>query len=316
MAIPGARLWLFACVVPLIALAELGLHARQAAQPALDADLAAARAWVVARQQPTDAVVFAPPWIDPLGRKAFAGTQTNESATFADATRFARIFEVSTQGASAAELASPNVAEQAQFGAIRVRLAKSVQHAPTAIPFTQLQDPTQLQVKVAASEAAGGAVTPCDFARSGGSGGNWSPPTAPAQFACGFGAVSRVVLPMLDYRPRSCLFAPTPGGSKRLVLRFANVHFQQRIAGHHGLMVQAERGLEGADVTLEAFVDAELPNQEIVHRSLGSAVHRDGDGWAEFGFATPKLAGQIGDLTIEVQSLAAGRQYCFDADTR
>jgi hypothetical protein len=316
MASPGTAAWLMACALPALALVELGAHWRQVTKPSIPNDLLAARTWVAARQQPQDAIVFAPTWIDPLGRKAFAGMQSTEAATFGDPSRFARIFEVTLGDAEIADGRQGSAVEEATFGAIRVHLTPNTQFAPTARPFALSVDPAHLSAGVQASEAAGGAYSTCEFARTGGSGGIWSPPTAPQQFGCGYAAISRVVLPMLDYRPRSCLFAPPPGGSKRLVLRFADVQFQSKIEGYHGLMVQAEHGLDGADVSLEAFVDAELPDRRVVRRSLGSAVHRDGEGWRKFTFETAGLAGQTGDLTLEIQSLAAGRQYCLDADTR
>jgi hypothetical protein len=316
MASPGSAAWLMACALPALAVVEFGAHWCQVAKRSVADDLHAARTWVASRQQPEDAIVFAPTWIDPLGRKAFAGMQSTEAATFGDPSRYARVFEVTLDNAETADGRQPVALEETTFGAVHVRLARNTQFAPTARPFANEIDPAHLSVRVQASEAAGGAYAACEYAKGGGSGGIWSPPTAPQQFGCGYAAISRVVLPMLDYRPRSCLYAPPPGGSKRLVLRFADVHFQSKIEGHHGLMVQAEHGLDGAEVSIDAFVDAELPNQRVVRRSLGSAVHRDGEGWRKFSFETTALAGQTGDLTLEIQSLAAGRQYCFDADTR
>lgn len=294
-----------------VSFVELGMHAAQVRTPPLEADLRAARAWVQARKGEHDAVVFAPTWIDPVGRTAFGGTQTTIDATYSDVDRYAHVFEVIAQGATHPDTHAMPAAESADFGQVHVVLHKNPGFVANAVPLLTRIEPGQIDVSV----RSGNTKTPCDFA-AGGSGGIWSPPVGLRQFSCGYGAVSLVVLPMLDYRPRSCIYAPPPGGKKRLSLRFRDVSFQQKIVGHHGLMVQAEHGLEGLDVAIEFSVDAELPNGTIEHRSLGTATHRDGDGFTRFEIDTLKVAGQVGDLTVEVTSPAAARQYCFDADTR
>ena len=51
--------------------------------------------------------------------------------------------------------------------------------------------------------------------------------------------------------------------------------------------------------------------------SLGSVVHRDGEGWKPFELDTSSLDGQKGELDVEIASPGGDRRlYCFEADTR
>jgi hypothetical protein len=73
-------------------------------------------------------IVFAPRWIDPVGRLWLGGRMSLDHAARMDAVRYREIWEVSVRGASAPEVAdAPAVSEQS-FGPIRVR--RFVQHAP------------------------------------------------------------------------------------------------------------------------------------------------------------------------------------------
>ena len=51
--------------------------------------------------------------------------------------------------------------------------------------------------------------------------------------------------------------------------------------------------------------------------TLGSVVHRDGDGWKPFELDTSALAGKTGELFAEISSPSGDKRlYCFEADTR
>jgi hypothetical protein len=93
-----------------------------------------------------------------------------------------------------------------------------------------------------------------------------------------------------------------------MVARFKNVPLAGVIRGHGALPWHLERDETGGLVTL--VVRAQ-------NRELGRFEHRDGEGWKAFEFSTGDLAGQNADVEFEVTAeKSAGRQFCFEADTR
>jgi hypothetical protein len=111
----------------------------------------------------------------------------------------------------------------------------------------------------------------------------------------------------LDYVPHRCIFAPPPGNAP-LHLRFADVRFGHTLHGHHALYVEAERDKKGAPVTISFKTGGS---------TLGTVVHRDGEGWKPFELDTSALADQKGELDVEITSPGGDRRlYCFEADTR
>jgi hypothetical protein len=101
---------------------EITVIARARATAPADGDWQAAAAHVAAAKQPGELVVFAPAWVDPVGRRWLGATMTIDEVARMDEARFARIWEVSVRGASAPAvrgLGAP--AEVRHFGAVRVR---------------------------------------------------------------------------------------------------------------------------------------------------------------------------------------------------
>ncbi|CAN5903387.1 hypothetical protein BH11MYX4_BH11MYX4_54950 [soil metagenome] len=97
--------WALAAV-PLIGVVELVLHVKQTTSDLVPAsDWAAARDAVKAEAKPDDLVIFAPFWVDPIGREQLgdelAGLRREARP---DESRFARAFEVGIRGAHRPEL--------------------------------------------------------------------------------------------------------------------------------------------------------------------------------------------------------------------
>src|SRR6185312_8685142 len=111
----------------------------------------------------------------------------------------------------------------------------------------------------------------------------------------------------LDQTPHRCFYAPPPGGNAVMRVRFADVAFASVIHGHVGLAYENERDRTGANVVTTFRANG---------RQVGRVVHVDGDGWKGFELSTSDLQGQKGELVVEIQSAASGRQFCFEADTR
>jgi hypothetical protein len=289
-------------------LIELGAHLVQTRSAPDDKDWDTARAYVAAEAKPADLVTFTPGWVDPLGREHFGtAIATLEREARADETRFPRAFEVSVRGAHLPAFAQWRRGSERRFGGLSVTTWENPAPATVIDDLVSKVGPRTMRVSRVADS---GRESDCPFvhgpAQSGGLG--YGPAIPGDHFACpGGGFVGASVVADLDYVPHRCIYAPpVPGGAVQM--RFLGVRWGRALHGHHAVYVEAERQRKGTPVTI-AFAVGES--------SLGSVVHQDGDGWKPFEFDTSQLAGQEADLVVEVRSPnAAGRMYCFEADTR
>ncbi len=122
-----------AAAVLLVAVWEIAVlaHAKSAAPK--DADWSAAAAAVKAERAPGDLIVFAPRWIDPVGRLWFGDLMTMDDVARMDAARYARVWEVSIRGARAPEATGEKGFDRS-FGAVRVR--RFDRAAPPAVTWS------------------------------------------------------------------------------------------------------------------------------------------------------------------------------------
>jgi hypothetical protein len=81
----------------------------------------AAEKLVRAEYQPGDLIVFAPEWVDPVGRLHLGDLITIRDAARMDAAKYARVWELSIRGARAPETAALSPARSADAGGIAVR---------------------------------------------------------------------------------------------------------------------------------------------------------------------------------------------------
>lgn len=90
-------------------------------------DIPGASAWdrasaaVRAEHQPGDLIVFAPDWIDPVGRLHLGDLIPIEMAARMDAARYGRIWELSIRGARSSDTAGLEPVSTAHFGDLTVR---------------------------------------------------------------------------------------------------------------------------------------------------------------------------------------------------
>jgi len=107
----------------LLAAWEIGQLAYVHAAAPGDSDWKAATALIRAELRPgQDLIVFAPDWVDPLGRKWLGDELTLDDLGRMDAARYARIWEVTVRGAEPPEtehLGAPTYT--VHFGGVRVR---------------------------------------------------------------------------------------------------------------------------------------------------------------------------------------------------
>jgi len=300
------RLWFLPVLV--FALVELGLHLWQTRDVIQDADWEAVRAKAEAQTEPEDLVVVWPRWVNPLGRMHLGDAlMTTERVARADESRFPRATEVSFGSARHPSLDAWSVESEERIGPFVLRRLQNPSPRPVIDDLVARARPPSLQV----TKVDRGKKRPCSFRKGAPVTGPLGfGPAAPAErYHCARGAwVGQSVIADLDYAPRRCIYAPPPGGSAVLQLRFASVRFGSRLEGHHALYVEAERDGKGPPVRIAFSSEG---------RSLGEAVHEDGQGWGGFGFDTPDLEGTTGEIVAEVTSPNARRRmYCFEATTR
>lgn len=68
-----------------------------------------------------DLIVFAPEWIDPVGRKWFGGMLSVRDAARMDAKRYARVWEISTDDQTSPDVVGEKAKLSKTFGEVRVR---------------------------------------------------------------------------------------------------------------------------------------------------------------------------------------------------
>ena len=303
------RKWAF-LAVPAVGVLELGMHVWQTTLGVVpEADWKAAREVVTKKAQPSDLIVFAPTWTDPLGREFLKDDlATLEREARPDESRFPRAIELSIRGKHRAELAGWRSVGKEKVGAITITTLENP--APVTLSDDLLAHAALGSMSV--ERVDGDRASPCPWSRGAPQAGSLGAgPTIPGDtFVCpGGGFLGVSVIFAMDNTPRRCFFAPPLGGPSVMRVRFANVLFGQVLHGHHALAQFAERSRTGTPITLLFRAEGQ---------SLGKVVHQDGDGWKPFELDTRDLAGKRGELIAEITTSSGGgqRHYCFEADTR
>lgn len=296
--------WAFA-LVPAAGVFELGAHVIQTHSVTPQRDWQAAREYVASHATPEDLVAFAPRWVDPVGREVFGpALATLEREARPDETRFARAFEVGIRGGHVPALGGWRRSGGERFGAVSVTVLENPAPAHVLDDLVSRVSPEHLRV----SRVDGGREEDCPWTRATPQSGQLGFGTAiPAdRFACaGGGFVAASVVEDTDYYPRRCIYAPPPGHTLRL--KFIDVRIGRSLHGHHALYVEAEHA-QKAPVTITFSIGGTV---------VGSAVHRDLDGWKPFELDTSALAGTRSDVVADIDCPTGERRmYCFEADTR
>lgn len=303
-----SRLTWALAAIPLVGVIEAELHVKETTREVVpDSDWMAARDAVKGDFRPTDLVLFAPFWADPIGRQFFgdqlAGVKRQARP---DETRYARVFEVSIRGKHRPEIDHWKLVAERKVGLITIGTYENPAPVTLHTDLLDLVGPERMSV----SRAEGNGEVVCSWQRGAGQPGGLSVPQGPAipgdKFSCTSGYVGAAVLHALDHHPHLCIFVSPPSGRGVTRIRFSEVLFGESLHGHDGVQWVTERtGVgESALVAFSAF-----------GRPIGQHAHRAGSGWVGYEFPTPELAGQRGDLLVEVSG-AGQRSFCFEADTR
>ncbi len=307
----SSRRWIGAALlaIPLIGIGELAAHFYFAKSPPSFEAWAAVRAPVAAVKKPGDLVVVAPPWAEPLARRALGDElMPLRDVARPDASRYPSAIEVSILGERSEEIEGWTEEARETHGKFLLRRLRNPAPEHVVFDFTDHVKPPFADVRGTEPPVA------CPWneravVASGGLGGH---PTFPRRrFECPGGPFFNVGVTVIadqDFRPRRCIWSH-PLARGEIVTRFRGVPLGKVIRGHAGMYWIVERTLAGAPVTLSVRVDGE---------PVGSFTHVDGDGWKAFEFS---LGAHAGKTSAEVEFAVTTpsyhhRHYCFEADTR
>ncbi len=303
---------------------ELCAHYAQTRGAVTEAEWAAAREALEPMVEPSDLVLMAPAWADPLARKYFGEAIFNlDRIAFSDVSAFPRAIEISMRGQKRAELSAFKLRQEIKSGPFTLsvlenpsyekRLDQVLAHVGTANMHLMRLDNAAPGAPIQRIE------NDCPFVtraiQSGGLG--FGAPHPAKHYECPKGGLAGIsILTDLDYNPRHCLLIFPPGGKSKIQIRLDAFHFGKKLHGSHGVYVHSERLLKFEPITL-AISSNQAP--------LGKISHIDGEGWKGFQIETAALEGQTAELSLEIESptgLSTGgydgawRQYCFVLDAR
>lgn len=299
-----------------LALAELvALWVRVGSVPS-DAALANAAALVRNEWRPSDAVVIAPDWADPLLRQQLGDLMGVKVAAREDLAPFDRLWVLSLRGRRAPE-APPREPD------FRRAIANVVVERYDLAPSPVLSDLVDALPNAAVEFLQEGVPVPCRYMpRASGiqrGGLGFGPAVPRARFVCGAGSgstwVGTTVIEDLSLAPRRCVLTqPRPNEPVRI--RYQNVPLGRELVLYAGLYYEDERNETGAPVTLRVYIDG---------RERAAFVHRDGDGMKRYVLEMQPnalTAGQAAaparaDLSLEIEADDnIRRSFCWAGSTR
>jgi hypothetical protein len=223
-----------------------------------------------------------------------------------DVSAYARAIEVSTLGVAAPELTGWKVASEERSGKFRLRILENPSPAHVVFDFLARVQEAHVADQTMLGEA------PCPWTtnarrEAGGLHGEQAFPAERHQCSVGSHFVGVTVVEDEQWKGRQCIWAE-PAQGYTLSIRWDTVAVGAAIVGHATLPWWWEREKRGAPVELEVLVGGD---------SMGKFVHRDGDGWKGFRFATGPHAMTVTSVEFRVRANPApGRSFCFQADTR
>ncbi len=279
-----------AALVALLALVETATALTARLRVAGDDDWRAAAAEVRAGFTAGDLIVFAPGWVDQIGRAWLGDLIPVEMAGRSDADRYARVWVVSIRGARAPEAAGARLARTTQHGRVRVTLYDKTAQ-PLVWDFTAHADEARVTQSLPGTPAR--AATPCYGDPQNG-------------WRCAGSHVERRTLEV-DYRPRRGLLVPADG-ARTTHVDFAEAPLGGTLVVYAGMHdYYARKNAEGP-VDFRVAVDG----KELLAARVGN-----GDGWRRFDLDTRAFAGGRHAVRFDVSAAnSAWRSFGFHAEAR
>jgi hypothetical protein len=282
----------YAAVAALVALAlfEAGVALTAPLRTPKAADWLRAAAFVRGEKQPGDLVVFAPAWVDPIGRLYLGDVIPVAEEARMDAARYGRLLEVSVRGGRAPETRQPNVrrVRAERFGRVTVTLYEQ----PRAeVVYDFLERWREARVTRWRGEHQEATCTPMtDKIQCAGIGHNH--------------VALRILEP--DYTAKRCLYVqPVDRAEVRLTF---SATLGRKLAIRTGLHDYHQRKIGDGRVLLRVFIDG---------REAGQTWQGSNDGWKPLDLDTTAQDGQPHEVTFEVSSPKPyARHFCFAAEAR
>ena len=262
-----------------------------------------ATAFVRERFEPTDRIVAAPRWVDPIVRSYLGDLSSPGSASVSDLAGVRRVWEVGIRGATRRD-EPPSLEES--FGGVRVRMWNV---RTDEVLFDFVEDVDQAEVDILTK--SGPQLCPWVHSKVEGGGLGHGPLPPPDRFVCDPARpwlwVGSTVMADLDLEPRRCVWQH-PAGREPVRATFRDVPLGDQLVVHGGLDYNNERTAGNIPVRLRVFIDDRL---------AGEMRHQDRDGWTRLEIDTSRLDGTTQEVRIETTAQRAhARTFCWSASTR
>jgi hypothetical protein len=291
-------------LVPLLGLAELGLHQYFAARPPDFDDYAALAPELLKAKQTGIPVVVAPAWAEPFVRQSAAPAFPAAELTRPDNTAFVGFLEVSLLGQHAPELQGFEVTKSQQIGKFQLSWRLNPKPDPVRFDFVSAVDLGEVEVFTELDgQRRPCAVTQRPRTATGGLHGHVAYPRQ--RHECPGGRIVAVTLiEDQDYRPRRCVLTQLPD-SGSVVLRFSGVPATTRLVGFTGFSYFLER---------DTRVDQAELSISDVGQPLGQRRVAGAQGWSRFEL---QRSGAPGPVEVNVRRLTrAPGDFCFALEAR
>jgi hypothetical protein len=292
----SARIALCA-LLPVVGIVELALAESQKRKVPTDADWHAAATAVRAVKKPTDMVIVAPRWAEPLGREAIGDVDKSmidfRTVGRADLEAVQRVVELSIRGEDDPQTKGWKLTDERKFGAVKVRVLENPK--PDKLIRDLVEEMGEGTPAVKLPLGPDGApppnVAPVETCR-------WEttpsripnlfqgPPLPTSHFLCppfelSWSWVGATMITDLEYVPRRCVFMHP--SDRATALNYPPRPIGHKVVAYVGLQAHLERELAHPPVN----VRIEVGGKEVAH-----AHHKDGDGWLRFEGSTAEFAGQ------------------------
>lgn len=306
MAEAGRKLSLAAWVWVLIAglaVFELVAHPLIRAATPSDDSWEAASDFVRARYEPTDRIVAAPSWIDPIVRHYLGDLLSLRMAAPSDLAGIGRVWEVGIRGATTR--GEPPTLEE-HFGRVRVRMWPL---STEELVYDFVENVEHAEVHLI-TETGSKACSWQEAAPSRGGLGH-GPMTPAERFVCDprrpWLWVGATVLQDLELQPRRCIWQH-PAGADPVRVTFADAPLGDRLVVRGGVDYNSERRRIHRPVTLRVWINDRL---------AGELEHRDGDGWSGIDIETAALGLERAEVRFETTAEdPTARLFCWSASSR
>jgi hypothetical protein len=240
-------------------------------------------------RRPDEPLLFAPLWMDPLGRQRLGDGLDLELLLLSDVDRFPRVWQASLRGAHHPWLEGLAPSESWSFGPLTLALFQK--------PAQEVLFDFTRQIRRARVDRVGDHPARCTWRDE--------------RFSCdprqAWNWVGRN-LAEVDHRPYRCIYAH-PVDGHRMRIAFEDVPLGKDLVGYTGIDDFENRKKSKQAVLLDISVG---------DRRLGTIRHQNHWPWQRFTLDTGNYAGQIRSVRFEVSPAesAFARTFCFHAEAR